>query len=270
MRIFQYSLILIAMSVALSAQAVAEVHGNTPGIASATGPGHRFVLMDNTGYGSEVDVAFTSPRMGNAMGSALATRIVGQYVAPQGFGGYASVAGMVAEPGVGVHNLEIGGLYRRALSTTVDLGIRVGAILPTAGGDPFAGLYVLFTRPADSVVVWSDESYVRMSVSPTYHRSWIALRADLGVDLPVHKGDTLGHLNLGAAVQHGRLSASAEAQISFRMEAGHTFRGEVAGVSLRYRGSNLSPFVAVSMPVRWNDTFVSRPVSAIFGLTIPL
>jgi hypothetical protein len=247
-----------------------------------------FALMDNTGDRSKInlDLADIIPMDSHADNVLVRSSILGQYVASNGFGGYAGItaSGLLPEGDMGTGNLELGGVYHRALSSNVDFGVRAGLVLPTerVGKDRLPQLIqlvsTLIARPSDLATAVPDATWLRFGISPTYHRGPAFLRVDLGLDVPVrdhsiHGFDPIGHLNLGAGIRNDGFTATAELQTVFvrwgtniddpmQITSYHT-----AGLSARYQGKRVSPFVSVSTPL--DDEVQGQIITVTAGLTIP-
>jgi len=237
-----------------------------------------FALMDNTGDGSKInlDVTANIPTNGTDNGVPFRSSLLGQYVAASGFGGYAGISASAlafdhgSENHVGIGDFELGGLYQHALSSDFAIGVRAGLTFPTASQNLalHAG-NTLIARPADLATAASNAAWLRLGVSPTYHRGPVFLRTDLGVDVAfiddARDTPTLGHINFGAGIEHKGFAATAELQTIFTTK-GESF--QVAGLSARYQGKWLSPYVAVSSPL--DDGIRGNVVTTTAGLTIPL
>jgi hypothetical protein len=268
MRLF-VALVFTTVTVALTLPAHAD---------DAAGP--DFALMDHTGDGSHArfELAAVAVR-DQADDPFLRTSVFGQYLHPSGFGGYAGLA-MAAMPfvddnhgdRVSVGNLELGTVFRRAVSSEMDVGVCGGLILPTANRDLISDadligvVTTLLSRPADLATTTSDITWLRLGVSPTIHSGLAALRLDIGVDIPISDSrstDPLWHVNLGVGIKHQRFSATAELQnVSIDRESFHN-----AALSLRYLGK-LSPYLAVLTPL--DDWARGEVATIITGLTAAL
>jgi hypothetical protein len=243
-------------------------------LADDQAPKLPFALMDNTGDGSKIDldIAAIVPTDGPGDGVLLRSRFLGQAVAQNGLGAYAGISAstLVFDNGFAdsseLGNLELGGLYQRALSSDLDLGMRIGLVLPTAN-DSFAPAHVVSTliaRPADLVTAASGITWLRLGISPTYHRGPLFARVDLGIDVPIIDGegaDPVEHLNLGVGVKGNAISLAAELQTVFLSPSFHT-----AALTARYHGK-VSPHVSVSMPL--DDVLRAEVVTVTAGLTVP-
>ncbi len=236
--------------------------GATPAIADELPSKPAFGMMDNTGDGSEVviELAMLVPTSSSEDFVLLHPRFVAQFVAPSGLGAYAGgsaskITGSNASTQTfGVGNLELGGLYQRALSPEVAVGLRLGMIVHTATDDGMLVNVVAtgLTRPGD-IATSLPESWLRLGVSPTLHLgTWFA-RVDAGLDIPARQtsgAEPIGHLNVGTGFSQGQWSLTAE------LGAAHEFSDsedvsdsntlKVAGLALRYRGESLSPYVMLS------------------------
>lgn len=267
-----FSLLFASTSIALVAPAFADDPPAKP----------AFALMDNTGDGSKInlDVAAIIPTE-HPDGALFRFGFLGQYVGPSGFGGYAGISAsnlFPADPAVGpgVGDAELGGLFQHALGREFDLGIRVGLAFPLANqaDGRLADLAsTLVTRPAD-LATTLDASWLRLGISPTYHHGSAFLRADLGVDVPLFNAQgipPIGHLNLGAGMGGNGVIATAEMQTVFTSDQGsdrkdfHSY--STAGLSVRYQGQQLSPYVMFSTPLE--DGLRGNVVTATAGLTFP-
>ena len=261
-----FVLCFTSTSIALAAPAFADDLPTKPG----------FAVMDNTGDGSKVnfDAAAIVPTSSASSGVLLRSSILGQYVAPNGFGGYAGISASTlvftsdSRSNSGLGSLELGSLYHHAVSAEFDLGLRAGLILPTASHDPLLQLAsTLIARPADVTTVSPDTTWLRLGVSPTYHSGPIFLRADFGVDIAIIDGrgsDAFKHINLGAGVGRNGVSATAELQTVF---AANDDSFSVASLSVRYQGPTASPFVSISTPLE--KEFRGEIVTLTTGLTFP-
>src|SRR5690606_18772439 len=120
--------------------------------------------------------------------------LFGQYMLPQGFGGYASLpisyvsvgdGGSDAEHAIG--NLEVGGAY--VLNTpALPIALRAGVLLPTADDSLngfLANAATVTNRLTDVASAMPDSTWLRLSVSPVLRRGIYVARVDLGADIPI-------------------------------------------------------------------------------------
>jgi hypothetical protein len=251
--------------------------------------------------GSASDGSRVTADLGITLGEDLSivrSTITGQYLGAAGLGGYVGISGAVAsvdgfEEDSGtleaLGNLELGGLYRRALSPELDVGLRLGVVLPTSTDDfdAFGNLLAtMVARPTDFVTAHPEVTWLRAAVAPTFQRGALFARADVGVDIAVldteeAEYDVIGHANLGVGVRSGRISITGELQnvAAFGEDDDEEFgEGEemdlserfihTAALSLRYHAPNVEPFITVSSPLdedtRGEFVTVSAGVSAPF------
>lgn len=225
--------------------------------------------------GSKVntDLATVVPTGSGDDGVLLRFNFLGQYVASSGFGGYAGISATTltfasdSQHEAGTGNFELGSLYQHAMSSELDLGVRVGLILPVVKRDDslvqLAG--TLIARPADIATVFPDATWLRLSISPTYHSGPAFVRADLGVDIAMldgHGVDPIEHVNVGAGIEHNRVIATAEMQTAFVGPRSI----HVACLSARYHGEVASPYVALSTLLE--DEFRGEVITVTTGLTL--
>jgi hypothetical protein len=228
--------------------------------------------------------------------SVVRSAITGQYLGAAGLGGYVGISGALgmideedSETLESLGNLELGGLYRRALTPELDLGLRLGVVLPTSSDDFDAFANLLATavaRPTDYVTAYPDVTWLRAAVVPTFQRGALFARVDVGADIAVLdtedvEYDVIGHANLGVGVRSGRVSITGELQnVAALGENDDEEFGEgeemdlserfvhTAALSLRYHAPTVEPFVAVSSPLddgaRGEFVTVSAGISAPF------
>jgi hypothetical protein len=228
--------------------------------------------------------------------SVVRSTITGQYLGAAGLGGYVGISGALgsideedSETLESLGNLELGGLYRRALTPELDLGLRLGVVLPTSSDDFDAFANLLATavaRPTDYVTAYPDVTWLRAAVVPTFQRGALFARVDVGADIAVLdtedvEYDVIGHANLGVGVRSGRVSITGELQnVAALGENDDEEFGEgeemdlserfvhTAALSLRYHAPTVEPFIAVSSPLddgaRGEFVTVSAGISAPF------
>jgi hypothetical protein len=96
------------------------------------------------------------------------------------------------------------------------------------------------------------------------------LRTDLGVDVPIHDShgiDPFTHINFGAGIEKDGVTATAELQNVF--ETGNGFAAlQSAGLSVRYQGKWVSPYVSASTPLNGDGLF-GKIVTVSAGVTLP-
>jgi hypothetical protein len=251
---------------------------------AATAP--RFATLDRTAdpTGAAADLSFVIPTDDTALGG-FATRLdlSGQYVAPQGYGGYANIAISKAflsadEPGAqplvdaindetAISNIEIGGLYHRSLGNGIDLAGHIGLLLPTASDEAgfVANGLTVRRRMADFAQILPDVTTLRIGATPTIRFGEFFVRADVGADVPFEdeiesngetmKIDPLVRASIGAGYRHEKIAATAElVNVATTGEAddlGQRFE-HTAAISASYDLGTVAPSLAFVMPLDEN------------------
>jgi hypothetical protein len=279
------------MRTLVSSLLLTSVTALTAAPALADGTSISFNTLDGVGDGSRVTADLALSTFDEA--TFVRTSLLGQYVGAAGFGGYAGIGAAMAfdddsdDSYESLGNLQVGGLLRRTVSPELDVGVRVGLVLPTSSSEGFDGyahvLATRFARPTDIVTAYPDATWLRVAASPTFHRGGFFARADLGVDVAVLDTDrvgfdALGHANVGIGGRTGNLSATAELQNVFVLgeddddfEDGMSLSERfihTAGISLRYHAPTVEPFVAVSSPL--DDNLRGDVVTVTAGIAAPL
>lgn len=143
----------------------------------------------------------------------------GQYMTPDGFGGYGRVSYSSIDEASGLSNLEVGALYRIDSGET-SLALRGGLVVPTGpqvddGFDAFAAILgTVARRPSDLVLGATEATVLRLSAAPTYRSGNLVLRGDAGLDLvidsPADDPDPLYHVDLAAGFVQDRFAGTVE------------------------------------------------------------
>lgn len=269
MRGTNFALGAISISAALTGSALAQPPTTTP----------AFTLMDVTGDSSKFDSHLTmsiwsypeDTHGNNEHHISYTTNVSGQYVPLNGFGGYAGIStvGWIPRHALDIGHLELGGLFHHALSRNLDLSARVGVWLPTEGLELETGDTVADVATRISQMLW-----LRLSISPTYHRGSFFVRTDLGLGTKVRQGRKddesfffgdllLPHFNLGVGLAHARFIATAEIQSEFITWIPIAI---TPGLSARYQGNVVSPYVEVSALL---SALGGSIVNVTGGFTIP-
>jgi hypothetical protein len=228
-----------------------------------------FALMDHTADGTKLDAELSVISVQGLDAAFLVPRVLGQYVGELGFGGYATTLATLAlgssdsESELG--NLEVGAVYRRALTPHFDLGVRAGLALPTGGGDvTTASLLVM--RPADLVLGVRNVTTFRSSISPTIHQGPFSMRVDFGIDEVIDSPgdvDPLLHLNVGVGIGNQASSVTLEYQRVFTLDEPTAL--QTLGLSFRGHGRR-APYVAISTPLE--DELRGNAITVAIGVTL--
>jgi len=141
----------------------------------------------------------------------FALKLHGQYVAPQGIGGYLSLpVAYVSDDGESdsyVGNIELGGLYMFR-GANVDAYARVGAALDVGANDEIDTFVLpivsLTAHPADAVTTGFGSSWLRAGGGARFTSGALVLGGSLGVDVPIGDSEFVENLdnllNLSVAV----------------------------------------------------------------------
>jgi hypothetical protein len=249
--------------------------------------------------GSATDGSRVTADLGVTVGdqvSVFRSTITGQYLGAAGLGAYVGISGAVGTFELGeegetlesIGNLELGGLYRRALTPELDLGLRLGLVLPTGTEDfdAFGNLLAtIVARPTDVVTAYPEGTWLRAAVAPTYQRDALFARADVGADIAIHDTDAvdypvIGHANMGVGLRSGRYSVTGELQNVAAFGDDDDEFGEdeemdlserfihTAALSFRYHAPKVETFLAVSSPL--DEGTLGDYVTITAGVSAPL
>jgi hypothetical protein len=237
---------------------------------------HDFATLDRasgqTGAGADLSIV-TGDFGDDVSGAVSRLDLHGEYVHASGFGAYGSFAvskafldssdpfAEMANDATAMSNLELGGQYRRALSSELDLVAHVGLALPTAQNDDLGAIITsslsMPRRLNDLVTAVPDLTTLRIGVSPTWHEGALFLRADVGADIALDEAegmdmDPLMHANLAAGMRRGKFSGAVE--LVTIATTGDVGEGEdryvhTAGLSLAYDLGRVSPSLTVVAPI---------------------
>ena len=245
---------------------------------------HGLAAMDRaTGAdGVAADLSFVFDTSDSDMGGfASRLDLHGRYVHDSGFGGYGAIgvsktflsssdpfgemfADMINEE-TALTNLEIGGLYRRALRDDLSLVLHAGIALPTAsdGAGMLANFITQQARLTDLPLAMPDTTTLRLGVAPAFRRGVVFARADLGLDVvldqpeasdPMSAGelDPLVHANVAVGAQLGKLTTAL--QLVTVGTTGDVDDGEdrfmhSATLEARYDLGRVAPSLSITTPL---------------------
>jgi len=254
---------VVALLAGLSGIASGQPAAGAPTLATldrqngATGVGAAL------GWAPIDDIAFAGG------GSVVRLDLFGEYVAPNGLGGYGmfALSALSADEldATAPSNLEAGGVYAIHGGAN-DYLFRLGATLPLAASSDddgaFANFISAYLRPTDFALAWPRTVWLRASASPILRWGQAFLRIDGGVDVAVaamddelDSPDPLLRLNLGGGLDTGALAVAGELSAITGLgdddDVG-IYEQDVAttaAVSAYLRGHTLEPGVAVGMPL---------------------
>lgn len=267
----------LASTLALAAAALAGARGT----ALAHGPDAIFdpLTMDPYAPVSKLDVDFGYVRYDepdNVDYTFLGLTLGGQYVTPQGVGGYltipmsyVSVEGTVNIPPfppitssdseLSLGNLEIGGVFSKYFTAHSAVVLHAGLALPTAkfdaGEDGLAtGLQRFASAPRYGQLVQRipNSSWLRLGVSPMGRTGKLFWRADVGLDLALDEDDTdlspVFRINVGGGLDLRTAHLLVEYVTNVTDEEGDEVTSTLA-LGVRLVSGNLRPGFALLLPV---------------------
>jgi hypothetical protein len=206
---------------------------------------------------------FDDGELGMVDFTAVRFDLHGQWVAPAGWGAYGIIPlsygsidsdiGDFGDSEWQVGNVELGGIYRLSVAPELDLVAHLGVTLPLVGEgtfsateiDGFATALAIYARPNDLVHTAPEATYLR-------------LRADVAIDVPVHSGTdddlpTIGRLNGAAGVNTGQVAFMAELVNLILLEEPESEETDrlltFLGVTARYVGGQVQPSLSLLVPL---------------------
>ncbi len=223
-------------------------------------PAAYFPLMGPDGASSSVGASLTF-LTGDGDDAIKRVDLSAQYVAPSGFGGYASIAGSTIDGESHLGSLEIGGLWHRRNGTN-DNTFRVGLILPTASVDEnediFGGAFMhlistAFSRPSDLLTAAPETTTLRAAFTPTFRSDKFVARGDIGLDIVLAtEGEgpetPYLHVDLGAGYDDGKVAALFELSTMAYLEETDELL-HVAAITGQLHTGSATPFVALAKPI---------------------
>jgi hypothetical protein len=248
-------------------------------VASVEAP--AFTSFDRSAQGShagaDLSFSFIDGLPGDAsVGSVSRLDLHGAYVHESGFGGYGNLFVSKTffndETGFSsvndqnaLSNLELGGVYQRALRSDLDLSVHAGVTLPTADDDAgrLVNLVSSYARFTDLVLAAPNTTWLRFGATPTYRKNGLFVRADVGLDVGLDNDtdmdedlddesdtiDPIAHANFGVGYAERRFAVSAE--LATFIDTGDAFEDDeqfihTATLSAEYRAGMVTPHLAVS------------------------
>ncbi len=273
----------LAATLALATVTLAGARGT----ALAHGPDAIFdpLTMDHHTPVSTLDVDFAYvayDEPDNLDFTIFGISLAGQYVTPQGIGGYlsipmsyVSVEGTVNIPPfppitssdseLMLGNLELGGLYSKYLTAHSAIVLHAGIALPTAadnddGDNPVAAFQGLASSPRYGNLVHrvTNSGWFRLGVSPMGRAGKLFWRADVGIDLAFDEDDSdlspIFRVNLGGGLDLRTVHLQVEYVSNITDDDNDDVTGTLA-FGARFLSGNLRPGVAVLLPVDFDGAF---------------
>lgn len=186
--------------------------------------------------------------------------LFGQYILPEGYGGYGMVPLNYVSIGfdgdsdseTGIGNIELGGLY--LIPGDVPVVLRGGLALDTADDDT-AG-FGLISRLTDIPSATPGTTWLRLSASPIVRRGNAFFRADFGIDVPIAEDegtdfDPLLRINIGGGIETGQLALIGELlSVTTTEDDADNRTLNMLGATARWLGSGqMQPHVTLQIPL---------------------
>jgi hypothetical protein len=278
MRTLRTALTLGLLSIAAPAAADDSASPGTPFPTTAT----LDRQTDHTSFNTAIGMSFYGDG-----GPDLGIRwdLYGQYVAPQGFGGYLTLPVSYVsgddESETAIGNLELGGVYVAPAGAATDVVVRGGLVIDTSGDeDAFINLFTLIPRMTDLPSVTTEMTWLRLSASPLHRAGKVFVRADLGLDIAIDEPDgsdvdPFFHINLAAGIDAGPVTVAGE--IVTVGTTGDVDEDEdrflhTLAVSVSGAAGGVRPYGALILPVEneLSEDFLDVSLALMVGLEVPM
>lgn len=257
----------LAAALALAAATLAGARG----LALAHGPDAIFdpLTMDHHTPVSTLAVDFAYvvyEEPANVDVTVMGFTLSGQYVTPQGFGGYLSLPlsyldapdldplfGDDSELALG--NLEIGGLWSKYLTAHAAIVLHGGFVLPTAADDGIAAFQSLASSPRYGNLVQRvpDSSWFRIGVSPMGRAGKLFWRADVGLDLALEEDRSdlspIFRINVGGGIDLGGAHLLVELVTNVFDDENADDSASTLAIGARFLSGNLRPGFGLLLPI---------------------
>lgn len=231
---------------------------------AAAEPEPGFGTLDRYGGPSAAGAALTWLNVDAPDEGGMRIEAWGQYLVPNGLGGYAagSWARSTADEGSTntFGNVEVGGLWasEHAPFRTV---MRAGVVLATAGDDieqEFANTQAIAARLTDWSHIPGNVTWLRLGMSPRHRMGEHFFRVDVGFDLPVAgdgKADANQLLRVNAAAGIATPTAAATFESVNLMAVDDVADGadrflHTLAIGARYlRAGPVQPYLSLVLPL---------------------
>jgi hypothetical protein len=225
-------------------------------------PFPHLATMDRHTDHSNVHAAVGVSLFGSDSGLDFAARfdLGGQYLTPQGFGGYLAmpvshVSGD-EESQTEIGNVELGGLYVLPAGPATDVVLHGGITLPTAPDDfdLLVNIIAMFPRTVDFTSNGGTITYLRLGASPLHRQGNLFVRADVGLDVPIAEdegveGESVFHLDVAAGVQTGAVTIAGELVNVGSLEDSDEEWLSTLALTVAGDAGNVRPFGALVLPI---------------------
>jgi hypothetical protein len=275
---------LMAASAALAA-ALAIVAG-AHGLAAAGRRDSIFepLTMDHHTPVSTLDidfayVAYDEPP--NTDYTVMGITIGGQYVTPQGFGGYLSIPLSylsydattgpleISDNELAIGNVEVGGLYSKFFDRNAAIVLHGDIALPTASDDDLGIAQVLASSPryGDLVHRITNSTWLRLGASPMGRAAGkLFWRADLGIDLALDEDNTptlspVFRVSVGGGIDLTTVHLLAELVTVVVDNDSDDESASTFALGARFISGKLRPGIALILPIGFDNTDINFALS---------
>jgi hypothetical protein len=272
----------IAATLALATATLAGARG----LAFAHGPDAIFdpLTMDPHTPVSKLDVDFSYivyEEEANSESTVIGFAVGGQYVTPQGFGGYLKLPlsylssntmigpFSIDDSELAIGNLELGGIFATYLTDHSAIVLHGGFALPTAGDDGIASLQMFASSPryGDLVQRIPNSTWLRLGASPMGRSGKLFWRADVGLDLALNEDNTptyspVFHLGVGGGLDLRAAHLLVEFVTNVVDDDSQDEVGSTLAFGARFLAGNLRPGIALILPIDINSP-IAEPDFAI-------
>jgi hypothetical protein len=182
--------------------------------------------------------------------------VSGQVMSESGAGGYLTVGASTVQDDQALGSIEAGAIFHHP-TTSGDLAVRAGIILPTGQGDnsefPLHMISTLFSRPSDFLTGVPDTTSLRLAFTPSVRSSNLIARADVGLDFVIDTDNGSSpdapflHVDLGAGYQSGKAAALVEmSSMTYLDETDERYH--VIGLTGEIAAGKTTPYLTLSKP----------------------
>jgi hypothetical protein len=278
----------LAAALALAAVTLAGARG----LALAHGPDAIFdpLSMDRHTPVSTLNVdfgyvAYEEPP--NTDVTVMGFTLSGQYVNPQGLGGYLSLPlsylrgenvllGLLDDSELAIGNLELGGLWSKYLTAHAAIVLHAGFALPTAADEGIARFQALASSPryGDLVQRVPRSTWFRLGFSPMGRAGKLFWRADVGLDLALDEDASdlspIFRINVGGGVDLGSAHLLLELVTNVFDDGSADESASMLALGVRFLSGNLRPGFGLLVPIDFGGLLFEPDFAITASLAVRL
>jgi hypothetical protein len=282
MRTFLAVMVMASAGVARAQPGVTLPRSDAPD--PTTDPGFAVIDQTNVSSGGGLEMSYIGldSSLGEDAPTLLRFAANARYVdAARGVGGYVrlpfayarSSSGGMSDTVTDLGNIEIGGIYSpRFNQRGTGVILRAGITLPTgeSGEAATVGTIASFAAFPDLYNALPRATTLKLGLSPVFRAGAVFARLDFGLDWNLDANRAaLGkvlHFDAGVGADLGPFAVmleSANATVFSEQMNGSASTADVLGISARYTSGQVSPYLAVVIPLDEDLTgFLSVAVTA--------